>query len=63
MHWDCDTALLLSDSQMSAQIYSELIEDYFITNIKGDLFQDSDETQPEQEEHTDCKFVLKWNDV
>ena len=43
---------------MSAQIYSELIEDYFITNIKGDLFQDSDETQTEEEEeeHTHCKI-------
>ena len=35
-----------------AAIYSELLEDYFLTNINGDLFGDDDGTKDNTEEDT-----------
>ena len=39
-------------------IYSELLEDYFLTNIKGDLFSDDKEVteESEAESKNECKF-------
>ena len=38
-------------------IYSELLEDYFLTNIKGDLFSDDNDAKKdnETESHNECK--------
>ena len=37
-----------------AVIYSELLEDYFLTNIKDDLFKDTDEADEDDDSMTSC---------
>ena len=39
-----------------AVIYSELLEDYFLTNVKDDLFKDTDEADEDDDSMTSCKF-------
>ena len=39
-----------------SQIYSELIEDYFINNIKGDIFKDESDQVAEETESAQCEY-------
>ena len=43
-------------ARVMAVIYSELLEDYFLTNIKDDLFKDTDEADEDDDSMTSCKF-------
>ena len=43
-------------TRVMAVIYSELLEDYFLTNIKDDLFKDTDEADEDDDSMTSCKF-------
>ena len=54
----CDGVYTFRDKYRMAAIYSELLEDYFITNINSDLFGD-DGTKDDVEDPTSSIFTSK----
>ena len=44
-------------------IFSELIEDYFLSNIKNDIFEDADDNTTEDEQVEKSEFYLALSNL